>query len=545
MIMNELSQIYLTIADGDTVTLEAGKVYHVRQDDAFLLDGYYCSNSAKQHENPTGRRYTALYLQGKRNVTLDGNGAVVMVHGKMTPILFDRCENITVKNLTVDYACPTMAELTVLSNEGGICELKINPDCLFRIENNRLIWQGETGADGSPYWEDDYQGNRRHVKRYDPIAQKVYDFGRDALGMAWIEQLDDTTLRCELKDKSVCLPAGSILQTRNIIRDQVGGIFQRCKNVLVEDCRIKFMHGLGMVSQFSENVTYRNCDLTPGEGRTIASTADFFQFSGCRGNLVVENCRAWGAQDDYINVHGTHLQVMAKNDEDKSIVVRFIHAESWGFQAFEQGDELEFIKWNTLQPFAKTKVQSYQRLNDTDIKLWLDRELPELELEKDVVENSSWTPNLYVRGCDFAQTAGRGILCTTQGEVLIENNRFYHLWGPALLIEDDCNFWFESGYTRKIVFRNNRVEGCDYGPTWENGPEIRYTPKVMDETFTGSVHGELILTGNDFRDAHFGDHWIWLEYVESAEITGNTFDAPYHIGGRCIGSVQDDNNTVV
>lgn len=542
--MNQLSELFLQIADGDTVVLEKDKVYHVRQDDSFVLDGYYCSNSAKQHENPTGRRHTALYLKEKRNVTLDGNGATVLVHGKMTPIIFDKCENITVRNLTIDYACPTMAELTVQSNDNGICVLKVNPDCLFRIENNRLVWQGETGADGKPYWEDDYQGNRRHVKRYDPVEQEVHDFGRDALGMEWIEQLDDTTLRGKLKDKSVFLPAGSVLQTRNIIRDQVGGIFQRCRDLLFENVRVKFMHGLGMVSQFSENVTYRNCDLTPGEGRTIASTADFFQFSGCRGNLVVENCKAWGAQDDYINVHGTHLRIVEKNEAEQSIVVRFMHAESWGFQAFEVGDVLEFIKWDTLIPYAQTEVKAWQRLNDTDIKLHLDRALPELELDKDVVENATWTPNLYVRNCDFAQTAGRGILCTTRGEVVIENNRFYHLWGPALLIEDDCNFWFESGYTKKIVFRNNLVIGCDYGPTWETAPVIRYTPKVMDENSKEYVHGKLVLTGNTFRDAHFGDHSVWLEYLAEAEITDNIFDAPYHINGRCFGKILDENNQI-
>ena len=162
-----------------------------------------------------------------------------------------------------------------------------------------------------------------------------------------------------------------------------------------------------------------------------------------------------------------------------------------------------------------------------------------------MVENSSWTPNLYVRNCDFAQTAGRGILCTTQGEVVIENNRFFHLWGPALLLEDDCNFWFESGYTKKIVVRNNQVIGCDYGPTWETAPVIRYTPKIMDETFRGFVHGKLVLTGNEFRNSHFRDHSIWLEYVEEAEITNNKFDAPYHIGGRCIGKIRDENNTLL
>ncbi len=543
--MNELCKLFMNIKDGDTLVLEANKTYHVRQDDSFELEGYYCSNTAKKHENPTGLRRTAMFLLNKNNITVDGNGATVIVHGKMTPMLFDKCNNITVKNLTIDYACPTMAELTVLSNNNGICDVRINADCLFKIENNELIWLGENGLNGKPYWKDSYRGNRRHVKRYDPITETHNDFGRIALEMKKIEQLDETTLRIHLKDKSVHLPAGSVLQTRNIVRDQTGSLFQRCKNLVFDSLRVKFMHGLGMVSQFCENVTYTNCNFFPKEGRTIASTADFFQFSGCKGNLIIENCKAQGAHDDYINVHGTHLQIVKKNNRKKSIVVRFMHAESWGFQAFDTGDEINFIKWDTLIPYATAKVISFVRLNDTDIRLFLDRNLPDIVLKKDVVENATWTPNLYVRNNYFGKTSGRGILATTRGEVIIENNTFYRLWGPALLIEDDCNFWFESGYTKEIIFRNNRVCGCDYGATFEGAPVIRYTPKVMDEKSEEFVHGKLILTDNVFEKSHFGTHSIHLKYLESAVIENNAFDDEYSISVFHVGNITDKNNRVI
>ncbi len=544
--MNELCEIFLNVNDGDTVVLEKNKTYHIRQDDSFEFDGYYCSNTAKQHENPNGLRRTGIFLRNKRNITVDGNGATVMVHGKMTPLLFDRCENITVKNLTVDYACPTMAEFTVVSNNSGECVIKINSECLFRVKGNDLIWQGETGSDGKPYWEDSYVGNRRHIKVFDPKTQMCRDFSRADLPFKKIEQTGANELKVTLKNREANLPEGCIVQTRNIVRDQTGALFNRCKNLVFEELRIKFMHGLGMVSQFCENVTYKNCDLTPAEGRTIASTADFFQFSGCKGKLTVENCRAWGAQDDYINVHGTHLRIIKKKDSENSIVVRFMHAESWGFQAFEAGDELEFIKWDTLIPYAKTRVIAYERLNDTDIRLYLDRALPpELELNKDVVENASWTPDLYVRNCDFGPTSGRGILCTTRGEIIIENNNFHNLWGPALLIEDDCNFWFESGYTREIIFRNNSVTACEYAQMWETAPSIRYTPKVMNENSEEFVHGKLVLTNNVFRKARNGEHCLWLEYLREAEIENNVFDAPYNIKTRCVGNVKDNNNVIL
>lgn len=542
--MNELCRLFLNVGDGDKIVLEKGKTYHVRQDDSFVLDGYYCSNTAKIDENPTGRRYTAMYMQGKKNVTIDGNGALVLVHGKMTPILLDRCEDIVIKNLTVDYACPTMAEITVVACEDGAYTLQINPECRFRIEGNRLFWRGEDGLDGNPYWEDIYISRYRLVLSYDPVEKISRGIDMSNLEFDSVLQLNENTLRVRLKNSDVKLPVGCVLQTRNIIRDQVGGLFQRSRNIVLENMRIKFMHGLGMVAQFCENMTYRNCDLTPGTGRTIASTADFFQFSGCRGDLEVEGCRTWGAQDDHINVHGTHLRIVEKNEEQRTLVVRFMHPETWGLQAFEAGDEIEFIQWDTLIPYASNRVTAYERLNNTDIKLYLERPLPELKVGYDVVENATWTPNLYVRNCEFLQTSCRGILCTTRGEVIIENNRFYYLRGPALVVEDDCNFWFESGYTRHIIFRNNRVTGCDYGTGGMENTVIQYTPKVMREDSGEFVHGNLTLTGNRFEEPLCGRYSIRLEYLREAEIRENMFDAPYTINSKCVGFVCNELNTV-
>ena len=286
--MNELCKLIAALQDGDTLVLEQGKIYDVRQDDSYDLTGYFCSNTARQEENRDGQKYAALYLKDKKDIVIDGNGATLLVHGKMTPMLFDHCENITVRNLTIDYACPTMTEFTVLENCGGVVTIRINEECLFRVEGNQLYWHGETGLDGKPYWEDRADdaygsGGARLAMALNPDTLCASAFKAAHLSFTKIEQLGPHTLRCTLAHPDTDLPAGTIIQTRNVIRDQVGSMFQRCKNLCLENMRIMFMHGLGLVAQFCENVTYRNCDLTPKEGRTIVSTADFFHFSGCRG----------------------------------------------------------------------------------------------------------------------------------------------------------------------------------------------------------------------------------------------------------------------
>lgn len=527
--MNNLCEIILKTHSNSSITLEKNKVYHVYPEDSFKLTGYYCSNTAKKDENPTGQRNTAIFLKDMKDIVIDGNGAKMLIHGKMTPILMHRCENIVIKNLEIDYARPTMSEFTVISGKNSEYIIKINDDCPFEIENNTLFWVSEKNKQGEYYWRDTNSGYKRYIKRYDPEAKMSYDFNRDDLNFEKIEQIDDTTLRVTLLKKNTNIPVGSVFQSRSIVRDQTGALVERCKNIRFENLRIKFMHGLGMVSQFSENIEFVNCDLTPAEGRTITSTADFFQFSGCKGDLTIDNCKALGAHDDYVNVHGTHLRIVEADYAQNKIAVRFMHPESWGFQAFDVGDVIDFIKWDTLSPYHSLSVANYTKLNDTDIELTLNGPLPEIEINKDVVENATYTPNLYVRNSEFLQTAGRGILCTTRGEVIIENNFFENLWGPALLLEDDCNFWFESGYTTNVTFRNNTVINCDYHMTYEGAPAIRVTPKVLRENVEGFVHKHLTIENNIFKKPAQNKHRFLFEHIEDVVIKNNEFDAETEI----------------
>ncbi|MBO5433098.1 MAG: right-handed parallel beta-helix repeat-containing protein [Clostridia bacterium] len=545
--MNELSILFNSIKNDEKINLKENYIYDVKQDDSFSLTGYFCTNTARKIENRNGQRNVAVYLNNKKNIVIDGNGATIMIHGKMTPFLFDSCENITVKNLVVDYYCPTMTEFTVLENNNGLCKIKINGECLYEVKRNNLIFKGETGLNGKPYWKHGYVANKRHYKLLDPETKLFRDFSRKDMEFTFIKDLGNNILQCELKNKEVYLPENSIIQTRSIVRDQTGALFNRCKNLYFENLRVKFMHGLGMVSQFCENVSYINCDFTPAENRTAASTADFFQFSGCKGDLLLDNIKASGAHDDYVNVHGTHLRVVRKNKRNNTITVRFMHHESWGFQAFQKGDELEFIRWDTLIPYAKTRVIDYKRLNDTDIRLYLDRPLPDsLVLGKDVVENTTWTPNLTVKNCEFGLTCGRGILATTRGKVVIENNIFKDVWGPALLIEDDCNFWFESGYTTEVIFRNNIVDNCDYRKMYEGSTVIKYSPKVMNENSNEFVHERLLIENNEFKNPVENDCFlISLEYLRKAEIKNNTFHKPFKVTKKVVGDVVEVNNKII
>src|SRR3569833_301266 len=102
---------------------------------------------------------------------------------------------------------------------------------------------------------------------------------------------------------------------------------------------MQYMHGLGILSKFSENITMRSVGVLPrkGSGRRIASFADGMHFSGCKGSIDIEQCVFAGLHDDAINVHGTHLKII-RRPTNRTMVVRFMHPQTYGIPAFWPGD---------------------------------------------------------------------------------------------------------------------------------------------------------------------------------------------------------------
>lgn len=522
--------------DGQTVTLEKNKEYHVEQDDCFCLKGYHFSNTASIEENPQGLRPVALFLKGKKNVCIDGNGAKLIIHGIMTPFLFDECENITLENLTIDYARPTMSEFTILKQTAPAEYLiKIADFSLFDIKNNRIIWHGEKNKNGDYYWQIDYRDDMTIAMRYDPNTEYVQMMGANGDNrfpsipeFEKIDDLGDGLLKVKLKDPNAFFPVGCTVQTRNTVRDQIGGAFVNCKNVVCKGLTIRAMHGLGLLAQLCENVTFDGLNITPAKGRTVASNADFFQASNCKGEVVIKNCVCSFGHDDFVNVHGTHLKVLEKNAENNRIKVTFVELHSRGFCPFKAGDEIDFINRLTLLPYGSAVIKNVTQISDLEFLLSLDR-LPEVNVG-DVIENATNTPALTVENNKFGPSTGRGVLCTTRKKIVIKNNVFYKTGGNALCVEDDCNFWFESGYVTDLTFENNKIIDCAYGSLGKGGaPVISVNPQVIKKDESIYVHKNITIKNNEFLRLPEESYRIEVKNTLNLAVENNSSDKPVKV----------------
>ena len=442
---------------------------------------YYISNTASESENPDVTKTIGLLFKGMNNLTVEGNGSLFMFHGKMTMIVVDQCQNITFQNLETDFERPTMSEFRVEEVGSNYLIANINEDSDYKIENNKLIWIGEG-----------WTSNGNHAVEYDPVEDKLWRTGWNPVTSATsVEELEPYRVKFYYGSKPIAT-VGHVYQLRETIRDQVGVFIHESSNILWENAKMHYMHGLGFVGQYSEDLTFESIDCSPRPetGRTNACFADFMQFSGCRGKIRVLNCNFVGAHDDPINIHGTHLRIVDKPASDQ-IKVRFMHGQSYGFDAFFPGDVIDFVKSDTLTVYSTNTVKSVARLSNREFLLTLEEPAPDNISSGDVVENATWTPEVEIIGNYFSRIPTRGLLVTTRRSVLIENNTFNKTGMSGILIADDARSWYESGMVRDVTIRGNKFIKC-------GGPVIYILPENSVVNYEDPVHKNVRVIDNEF-----------------------------------------------
>ena len=73
---------------------------------------YFISNTSTEQECPSKVKTIGLLFEDMKDLTIEGNGATLMFHGKMTTIALERCKNLVFKDLHIDSERPAGSEMT-------------------------------------------------------------------------------------------------------------------------------------------------------------------------------------------------------------------------------------------------------------------------------------------------------------------------------------------------------------------------------------------------------------------------------------------------
>lgn len=226
--------------------------------------------------------------------------------------------------------------------------------------------------------------------------------------------------------------------------------------------------------------------------------------------MRIKDCVFSGAHDDAVNIHGTYLRV-AERLPGNQIKVRFMQRQTFGFLAFNPGDDVGFVHSDSLETYGSNRVREVQLINPKEILLTLEQPVPDGFRENDVLENVTWTPEVEIRGCTVSRIPTRGFLIATRRPVVVEDNTFSNTWMSAILVSGDARDWFESGSVRDITILRNRFSGCGEPVVSINPSNIRPNP---------AVHRNIRIEDNEFHLS--GGIAVMAHGATGLQVTGNT-----------------------
>ncbi|WP_340110914.1 right-handed parallel beta-helix repeat-containing protein [Maribellus mangrovi] len=477
--------------EGPKVLVFRPGMYHFYPDGA-KTKVYYESNTTDV--NP---KVCAFLFEDVHNLTIDGRGSTLIFHEQMQPFTFDNCTNIVLKDLSIDWEYPLIAQGEVLKTTKHYIDVAIDfRDTPYRIEDDKLWF--DVNRHKRNIWRStmEFDGEGRY------IVPQTGDNG--CLGEGWGNYTAATTMPgiVRLYNDFKRLPKqGNFLVFRHATRAHAGIFITESKNVTVKNLNLYHATGLGILAQFSENLTFKAYRAIPNlrKNHYFGGGDDGIQVSNCKGQVTIENCEFAGLMDDPVNVHGTSVQVQ-KIVSPTQVQCSFMHHQSVGMTWGHKGDKVSFIENEKMNSLGTGEVLEFETIDTKNFILTFSTPIPtELEVG-DALENLTWSPDLTVTYNHFRNCRARGLLVSTPGKVVIENNVFESS-GSAILISGDANGWFESGAVNDVLIQNNTFSDlCNTSPYQFCEAIISVYPIIpqLDES-TPAFHKNIRIINNQFH----------------------------------------------
>lgn len=482
-----LSEIKSELSDNESITikLKAGR-YDFYPSDAQKRE-YYISNHDQNQPKIVG-----ICLEGWDNLCIDGGGAELIFHGQMLPIAVINSSDIVLKNFSIDFENPHIAQVEIIENKGdeGITFL-VEPWVRYRIGENGYFETYGEGWKYNQYTGIAFEKDSRHI---------VYNTSDLWIDTKDVKEIGARTLHAP-NWKDARLRPGNKIAMRTWDRPAPGIFLKKCLNTYIKNVDVHYAEGMGLLAQLCTDIRlneFNVCLRDENDPRYFTTQADATHFSQCKGLIRSENGLYEAMMDDAINVHGIYLKVKERKDEH-TLICSYEHAQAWGFSWGEIGDSVCFIKSKSMEemshrniikdikPFDKEEVKGCR-----EFMISFEDKLPEaLGGEEDYgIENLSWTPEVIFRKNIIRNNRARGALFSSPLRTICEKNVFDHTSGTAILLCGDCNGWYESGAVRDLVIRRNTFINALTNMFQFTNAVISIYPEIPDlESQKGYFHG--------------------------------------------------------
>lgn len=427
----------------------------------------------------------ALDLKGINDLEIDFNNSTFILDGKMTNIVIENCINVTLKNLTIEAVQPDVHKITILKASPFYVTFKIDETSNYKEENGEYFWYGTDYVTG--FTDNKNTGAWTPTAKPSNYSHIMKNGSHPFYGVSSLKEIAPGVFKARYivpKD----FTEGQIFYIFSKVRKNVGIFIDGSKNIKLQNVTQRFNYGLGVVAQNSEDIELSGLDFSPREGTEIdfSSLADFVCISMCRGNVKVNRCNFNSCANDCCNVHGVYFKVLEAQGD--VVTLGFSHRRTFGFNPLRVNDTISFIDPKTLTELGSSKIMQSEMLDRYRIRLKLSTRNNPI-VPGTVVEDVTACPDFEFCENTLNRIALRGLLVTTRGRILIENNKFLNTGMSGIYVANDALTWHESGKIKSMMIRGNAFINCE-------DEAILISPE--NRRFQDFVHENIYIENNLF-----------------------------------------------
>ncbi len=532
---------WICINDGGSQTPVGGEVIQVPPPDPSAIDHTGILQKAAEacvgKTNPVLRFSKGTYYLSSRSallpqgglkfekikgLTIDGQGAVILMVGKLSPFYFKDCDGIVVKNLTIDSAKPYFAQGKITAGTENSLEIEIDP--AFPLPEGRKI---------------------EAMMDYDPVTRLPLA-NMDIFGTAITrtERLDENHLKLEFRKMgnpkqrdhfAKWFPAsvGKLVLMRLEVHGHYAIDFVLCRNIVLEKVNIYAAPGMGIHAQECENITSRGVQvrIKPGSGRLMSTTIDCQYYTFCKGSIVIEDGYYEGMGDDGFNVTSKYRQV--KKVEGENVFYAALPGPiGWCGSLPVPGEKLTFHRGSTdLSTSTGTWTVKSAVWDAVSKQFRIEVVEPMKSTIKvdDLWYSETYLPKVEIRRCTFRGMRARGILLSTR-DVLIENCKIEGSGYSGILLKGGLRHGYEGPPPSNVTIRSCTFEGSGGAAIYGYADGIKVPAGALNK---------IVIENNIFREtaalasARFKQdnplrmYWapaVSLQAASNVSLIGNTFE---------------------
>jgi hypothetical protein len=393
-------------------------------------------------------RWPYFVIKGVDGLVIDGRGAELLFSLTQTPFRIEDSQNVTIRNMTVDYVTPTYTQGSVVQVNADSRTFDVRVDEGYPSPPTGISMLGGGGQHGLVFEPERYHrkvscGSHFKVDLITQIADGVYRFKPN-------EQYP-RMLNIEVGDRVthgglfLALPD----EYRTNQRYAQGRMFafqvERSAEILLEDVDLYATVTMGFNLQANKgDVTFRRVGLRrrPGSDRLLASVSDGIHSRNARGAVIVEESFLEAAGDDLFAVTA-----------DEGSIVTVLTSQRLRVRGSDVrvGDELVFF--NPGEDLGRRTVLRSDPVQDSSDKIIdLNGQVGDVSPGNTTFLNLDETAKgTTVTNTRFQPVMRQGIQVRRMTEARVENNVVHGFGG-------DVGIGLGSAFPQDIIVRGNHFE---------------------------------------------------------------------------------------